>query len=164
MDLDANSFAAMSNFLGKRDWAKDGEKQLGDSVRQLKRGKSTLALCDAELFLDNLQLMPSGSAKQPKEPKLVKLTWKMLDKNIGDAKGANERLQRDCSRLVVKVRHSGDDKLIQKAKATASKLAENISALNECQMWEEVPNIDGNEKECSGKLFWGNCSKDKGSK
>ena len=153
VDLDANSFAAMSNFLGKRDWAKYGEKQLGDSVQQLKRGKSTLALCDGEVSLDNLQLLPSTSSKQPKEPKLVKLTWKMLEKNIGDAKGANERLQRDCSRLVVKVRPSGDEKLIQKAKTTVSKLAENIAALNECQMWEEVPNTDGNEKTAVESFF-----------
>ena len=149
VDLDASSFAAMSNFLGKRDWAKYGQ-ELEDPASEppaLKRGKSTLCLTDAPQASLALAI-PSSQAKQVPlaEPKVLKLTWKMVEKTIGDAKGANERLQRDCSRLVVKVRTAEDDKLINKAKALVALLAENISALNECQMWEQVPGTDGNEK------------------
>ena len=80
---------------------------------------------------------PSNQAVPPSQPKVVKLSWKMLEKTVGDAKGANERLQRDCGRLVIKVRAAADEKLISKAKAMVALLSENISALNECQMWEQ---------------------------
>jgi hypothetical protein len=162
VDLDASSFSAMSSFLGKRDWAKYGT-ELGEIESQqpmLKRGKSQLCLTDAPQVSMGLAIPPSQTQLPPAEPKLVKLTWKQVEKSIGDAKGANERLQRDCGRLVVKVRSTGDEKLITKAKTMVGLLAENISALTECQMWEQVPDTDGNEK-AKVETFFANLAKKK---
>jgi hypothetical protein len=80
------------------------------------------------------------------EPKVVKLAWKVLQSPIGDAKDANERLQRDFNRLVVKVRGARDEKLTEKMKTMVALLTENPSLLNQGLMWEQVPNSDGNEK------------------
>lgn len=84
---------------------------------------------------------------EPKEPKVVKLQWKQLEKTVGDAKDANERLQRECNRLVVKVRESADGRLTDKIRACVTLLSENLGILNECQMWEKIPGCNDNEKK-----------------
>ena len=45
----------------------------------------------------------------------------------------------------MKVR-GGDKKLTDEMKAVVNLLTENLQSLQECQMWEEVPGSDGNEK------------------
>lgn len=97
--------------------------------------------------------LPSSEPKEVKEPKVVKLQWKVLQKTVGDAKDANERLQRDLNRLVVKVREAADEKLTEKIRDHVALLANNLGILNECQMWEEVPNSSGNEKNKVEKFF-----------
>ena len=160
VDLDANSFSAMSSFLGQRDWAKYGQWSDETEAQQpmLKKGKSQLCLTDAPQAYMAMAVPPSQKQLPSAEPKVVKLSWKMVEKTVGDAKGANERLQRDCGRLVVKVRSTGDEKLISKAKAMVSLLAENIAALTECQMWELVPDTGGNEKP-KVEAFFANLAK-----
>lgn len=72
---------------------------------------------------------------------------------MGDAKDANERLQRDCNRLVVKVRGAHDEKLIEKMRTMVALLSENLQVLQECQMWESIPNSNGNEKDKVESFF-----------
>lgn len=152
VDIDVDSFGALSIFLSQRDWAKFGQDAAEGAVQQpaLKRAKSQLCLTDAPASL--------ATPAPPPQPKLVKCTWKQLEKTVMDAKSANERLQRDCSRLVIKVRAAADGKLIDKAKSMVALLSENINALNECQMWEQVPNTDGNEK-LKVEAFFGEVAK-----
>lgn len=100
-----------------------------------------------------LWLRQKQLALPPSEPKVVKLQWKVLEKTVVDAKDANERLQRECNRLVVKVRGASDEKLAEKIRAMVALLATNIGSLNECQMWEEVPASNGNEKSKVESFF-----------
>ena len=138
--------------------------QLGDHICQLNfNGKSfsrssygyivrgeQLCLADAPQVSMALAIRPSQKQLPPAGHKLVKLIWKQVEKSIGDANG----------RLVVKVRSTGDEKLITKAKTMVGLLAENISALTECQMWEQVPDTDGNEK-AKVETFFANLAKKK---
>ena len=64
---------------------------------------------------------------------------------VADAKAANERLQRDASRLVLKVR-GRDGKTVGKIKTAVAMLNDNLLQLQECQMWQEIPESNGNEK------------------
>ena len=83
----------------------------------------------------------------------MKMSWKVLEQTVGDAKDANERLQRDCNRLVVKVRGAQDGKLIEKMKSMVAVLSDNLQTLQECQMWESIPNSNGNEKDKVENFF-----------
>ena len=112
--------------------------------------ESQLCLADAPQVSMALAIRPSQKQLPPAGHKLVKLIWKQVEKSIGDANG----------RLVVKVRSTGDEKLITKAKTMVGLLAENISALTECQMWEQVPDTDGNEK-AKVETFFANLAKKK---
>ena len=149
--LSVDEYAGISNFMSSRLWAKFGQS-CGDEHEPspaLKRGKSTLALESATFQGSSSSGMHSKQLALPApapEPKVVKLAWKVLQSPIGDAKDANERLQRNFNRLVVKVRGAQDDKLTEKMKTMVALLAENPSLLNQCLMWEQVPNSDGNEK------------------
>ena len=69
-----------------------------------------------------------------------------------DAKSANERLQRDCNRLVVKVRGVGGQ-LEEEMQGVVEKLHENLQQLSQCQMWNKVPNSNGNEKTAVATFF-----------
>ena len=161
VSLDTETYASFNSFLSSRNWAKYGQdmdlqdQKPGTLVRQ----KSQLALGDASC----LQVQPakelysaastSAAPVLPKAAKPVpKLTWKSLEKHVLEAKGANERLQRDCSRLVLKVR-GNDTNLENEVKAVMDKLQENLTALSQCQMWNEVPDSNGNEKHAVETFF-----------
>lgn len=153
--LDTDSFAAFSQFLGSRNWAKYGQTMdLEDQKKPaLLRGKSQLCLENG--FTDpppHSSAAPSAAPSSQKVAKPPKLTWKSLEKHVLEAKGANERLQRECSRLVLKVR--GTDPLLENdVKKVMEKLQENLNALGQCQMWTEVPNSNGNEKPAVEEFF-----------
>ena len=82
----------------------------------------------------------------------MKMSWKVLEQTVGDAKDANERSHRNCSRLVVKVRGS-DTQLENDMKNVMDKLQENLNQLSQCQMWNQVPNSNGNEKPLVEDFF-----------
>ena len=121
----------------------------------LLRGKSQLCLENGLTDLPphtSAAAAPSAAPSSQKVAKPPKLTWKSLEKHVLEAKGANERLQRECSRLVVKVR--GTDPLLENdVKKVMEKLQENLNALGQCQMWTEVPNSNGNEKPAVEEFF-----------
>eukprot|EP00435_Cladocopium_sp_Y103_P012619 s1297_g3.t1 len=145
--LDTDQFAAFSSFLSSRDWSKYGQQMdLEDNSQkkmQLQRGKSQLALEYDQSFHKQPSAEPSASASAPS--KVVKLPWKSLEKHVIEAKSANERLQRDCNRLVVKVRGAGGE-LEEEMQGVVEKLQDNLHQLSQCQMWNKVPNSNGNEK------------------
>ena len=155
VSLDVEQFAAFSSFLGNRNWAKYGQEMQLEPAKpmQLQRGKS-------QLCLENALTIPPQAKTQAQEsssaaagaPKVAKLTWKSLEKHVLEAKGANERLMRDCSRLVVKVRGS-DTQLENDMKNVMDKLQENLNQLSQCQMWNLVPNSNGNEKPLVEDFF-----------
>ena len=121
----------------------------------LVRGKSQLCLENGLTSLpprSSAAAAPSAAPSSQKAAKPPKLTWKSLEKHVLEAKGANERLQRDCSRLVVKVR--GTDPLLENdVKKVMEKLQENLNVLGQCQMWTEVPDSNGNEKPAVEEFF-----------
>ena len=153
VSLDIDQFAGMSSFLGGKQWSKYGNASMQDSPEVPKSKRShLLSLEDAP----PVHLKRASSHLAPPEPapanKVVKLNWQSFQHHVCEAKNANERLQRDCSRLVMKVR-GGDQKLTDEMKAVVKLLTENLQSLQECQMWEEVPGSDGNEKEKVEKYF-----------
>ena len=155
--LDTESFAAFNKFLGSRNWAKYGQTMdLEDQKKpSLVRGKSQLCLENGLTSLpphSSAAAAPSAAPSSQKVAKPSKLTWKSLEKHVLEAKGANERLQIDCSRLVVKVR--GTDPLLENdVKKVMEKLQENLNVLGQCQMWTEVPDSNGNEKPAVEEFF-----------
>ena len=164
--LDTESFAAFHQFLGSRNWAKYWQNMdLEDQKKpSLVRGKSQLCLENGFTFLPpyssaaSAAAAPSAAPSTPKAAKPPKLTCKSLEKHVLEAKGANERLQRDCSRLVAKVR--GTDPLLENdVKKVMEKLQENLYVLGQCQMWTEVPDSNGNKKPAAEELFQSVASK-----
>ena len=129
-------------------WQRTEEQQ-----PRLIRGKSTFALEDAVPAFKSSSSKAKQLALQAPEPKVQKLVWKALEKTVGDAKDANERLQRECNRLVVKVRSANDEKLIEEMKKMVAQLSESLLLLNQCQMWEQIPNSDGNEASLVEEFF-----------
>ena len=45
------------------------------------------------------------------------------------------------------MRGAQDGKLIEKMKSMVAVLSDNLQTLQECQMWESIPNSNGNEKD-----------------
>ena len=144
--IDTDQFAGMSSFLGGKKWSQYGQQAMQDSPPQPRVKRSQ------QLTLEDVQpTHPRRTSSQLALPgpattnKVVKVDWVTFQQIVSEAKAANERLQRDCSRLVMKVR-GGDQKLTDDMKAVVNLLTENLQSLQECQMWEEVPGSDGNEK------------------
>ena len=155
VSLDTDQFADFSSFLSSRDWSKYGQHMdLEDNNQknmELHRGKGQLALeYEPSYHKQPSAAEPSASVSAP--PKVVKLPWEKLEKHVIDAKSANERLQRDCNRLVVKVRGVGGQ-LEEEMQGVVEKLHENLQQLSQCQMWNKVPNSNGNEKTAVATFF-----------
>ena len=142
--LDVDTFGNFGDWMSNRDWSKFGnaiefpEGHAPEPV--LKRQKSQLAI----QYEAHSSLTSSSHAT---EPKTQKVPWKSFEHQVGQAKGANERLQRDASRWVMKVRGGQDSELQEKIKAVLTLLTDNLASLSECQMWQEVPDSNGNEKD-----------------
>ena len=153
-ELDVDQFSGMASFMSSRSWAQFGQSCGDQEGPALKRGKSSLALPDVTFPTAASSVKANKQLALPApEPKVVKLSWKVLEKTVGDAKDANERLQRDSNRLVVKVRGAQDEKLIEKMRNMVAALSENLQTLQECQMWESIPNSNGNEKDKVESFF-----------
>lgn len=81
----------------------------------------------------------------------TKLTWKSVQSTVADAKAASERLLRDASRYVQKIREANDTGLVSKMSDIMDALQGNIKMLTDCQMWE---NITGTEMEKNKVEEW----------
>lgn len=92
---------------------------------------------------------PAVEVVKPKPP--PKLTWKSVQSTVADAKSANERLLRDASRYVQKIREANDTGLVSKMSDIMDALQGNIKMLTDCQMWE---NISGTEMLKSNVEEW----------
>jgi molecular chaperone GrpE (heat shock protein) len=97
----------------------------------------------------------AGTVEVMKPKPAAKLTWKSVQSTVADAKAASERLLRDASRYVQKIREANDTGLVSKMSDIMDALQGNIKMLTDCQMWE---NITGTEmvknkvEEWMGKL------------
>ena len=149
--LKVDEFSEMNKWLGTRDWSKFGNSML-PAAEQDQVGNTSKA---QQLCLQDVQppgtFNPGGPSSSAR-PRTVKLPWEKVLPTVSEAKGANERLQRDCSRMVSKVR-GGDPELVTKIKETMAQLTENLGRLSDCQMWEEVPGSEGNEKSKVESFF-----------
>ncbi len=137
--VDVDQFAAMNQWLGNRGWNKFGQQELEAPQGSSATKPGQLALAD---------VAGHGQAQRSRvapEATVAKLPWSRLEGLVGDAKAANERLQRDASRLVLKVRGQ-DGETVDKIKTAVAILNDSLSQLQECQMWQEVPGSNGNEK------------------
>ena len=136
--LSVDDYHDMGRFMKERPWSKYGE-QTSDMIENASASASGARKGPAML-----EDVPSST------PQLVvtknkaegKVLWKHVENTVNEAKGANERLQRDCGRYVQKVREGGDPALVEKVKGIMDTLAGNLKILSECQMWQEVPNTD----------------------
>lgn len=110
-----------------------------------------------------LALEDSPSAAQAKAAKVEvmktkaasKLTWKSVQSTVADAKSASERLVRDASRYVHKIREAQDNGLVAKMSDIMDALQGNIKMLSDCQMWENISGTDmlkDKVEEWMGKL------------
>lgn len=84
-----------------------------------------------------------------------KLTWKSVQSTVADAKSASERLVRDASRYVQKIREAQDSGLVAKMSDIMDALQGNIKMLSDCQMWENIMGTDmlkDKVEEWMGKL------------
>lgn len=142
--LKVDEFSEMSKWLGTRGWSKFGNSML-PAAEEDKAEKTTKA---RQLCLQDVQppgsFNPGGPSSSARPSKTMKLPWEKVLPTVSEPKAANERLQRDCSRMVMKVR-GGDPELVTKIKVTMAQLTDNVGKLGECQMREEVPGIDVKE-------------------
>ena len=137
--VDVDQFAAMNQWLGNRGWNKFGQQEL-----EAPQGSSATKPGQQA----SVDVAGDGQAQRSRvtpEATPTKLPWSRLQSLVGDAKAANERLQRDASRLVLKVRGQ-DGETIDKIKTAVAILNDTLSQLQECQMWQEIPGSNGNEK------------------
>lgn len=77
-----------------------------------------------------------------KQKSEAKCSWKSVQSTVSDAKGASERLLRDASRYVQRIRESNDTSLVAKMSDIMDSLHSNIKMLNDCQMWESIIGTD----------------------
>ena len=85
----------------------------------------------------------------------AKLSWKSMQATVADAKSASERLLRDASRYVQKIREAKDNGLVSKVTDIMDALQSNIKMLTDCQMWECITGTDmvkSHVEEWMGKL------------
>lgn len=138
--LDVDQFASMNQWLGSRGWSKFGGQELEDTQSTAMPPRT------GQLALENVvDDSRSSGSRISTEAAPTKLAWSRLESLVADAKAANERLQRDASRLVLKVRGQ-DGETVGKIKTAVAMLNDNLSQLQECQMWQEIPESNGNEK------------------
>ena len=149
--LKVDEFSEMSKWLGTREWSKFGNSML-TAAEEEKDGLRT----KGQLCLQDVQtpgsFNPGGLSSSARPTKTVKLPWDKVLPTVSEAQAANDRLHRDCSRMVMKVR-GGDPDLVTKIKETMAELTSNMGKLGDCQMWEEVPGSEGNEKSKVESFF-----------
>lgn len=136
--LSVDEFHDMGSFMKERAWSKYGE-QTADMIENTSASAS-----GSRRGPEMVQDVPSTPTQivLAKDKTGSKVLWKHVENTVNEAKGANERLQRDCARYVQKVRNCGDSALVDKVKGITETLGANLKILSECQMWQEVPNTD----------------------
>ena len=67
-----------------------------------------------------------------------KLTWASVEEDIKEAKGAQERLQRECQRLAAKVSDKKDDKINETLKVVMQQLSQRECQLAQCIIFQSV--------------------------
>lgn len=136
--LSVDEFHDMGSFMKERAWSKYGE-QTADMIENTSASAS-----GSRRGPEMVQDVPSTPTQivLAKDKTGSKVLWKHVENTVNEAKGANERLQRDCARYVQKVRNCGDSALVDKVKGIMETLGANLKILSECQMWQEVPNTD----------------------
>eukprot|EP00435_Cladocopium_sp_Y103_P026627 s808_g6.t1 len=128
-DLKKDEYSQMSHFMSSRPWAQSGTGGSSSSMPQAGIASSKAppkAICDAP----------------------VKVTWASVEEDIKEARGAQERLQRDCQRLAAKVFDKKDQDMNDTLKKILTQLSKTESMLGQCLI---VQTVEGTNME-KGKV------------
>lgn len=140
-DLTNKQYEAVSSFLGNRPWAQFGqaEQPLGFQREDLPAiassanpPKTLKAICDTPVYIP----------------------FSKVENNLKEAKGAQERLNRDCQKLAVKVSQHKDSELITELKDVMAKLSSNEQTIQSALLFQEIP--DTNMQKEKVEEFWKN--------
>ena len=118
-DLSKDEYSQMNEFMASRPWSQFGIGGSPSSTQAVvTRSSSSLpkAICDAPL----------------------KLSWSSVEHDIKEAKGAQERLGRDCQRLAAKIFDKKDEGINQTLKDILSGLSQRESMLGQCIIFQSV--------------------------
>ena len=132
--LSVDEFADMQGHFMKRPWSQYGEA-LADEAEPLPQASGPSSGSGVSRQ-SNLRMLEDRPTVQ--KPEVI--LWKKVEAVVNDAKGANERLMRDTSRYVNKIRGMADGQdLVDQVKEVMQKLTENLQKLSDCQCWQEIP-------------------------
>ena len=132
--LSVDEYTDMQGHFMKRPWSQYGEAVADDvEAPALASGASSASGVAKQ---SSLKMLEDRAAVNKAEV----IPWKKIESVVNDAKAANERLLRDTSRYVNKIRGSQDCKdLVDQVKDVMNKLTENLQKLQDCQCWQEIP-------------------------
>lgn len=132
--LSVDEFADMQGHFMKRPWSQYGAAVADEAEAPPQAsGPSSGSGVSRQ---SNLRMLEDRPTVQ--KPEVI--PWKKVEAVVNDAKGANERLMRDTSRYVNKIRGIADAQdLVDQVKEVMQKLTENLQKLSDCQCWQEIP-------------------------
>lgn len=143
VSLEANEFDALGTFVESRPFAKFGQHSR-DAALAVVGGafnpSSSSQPGEAPQFP-----MPGGHMPAPKALKAIQdaprqqvmYKWTAVEKQVADAKSAQERLLRDSGRYASKLKATKDEHFPNMLKECVALLNANTNKLMDCQMWQE---------------------------
>ena len=123
----------MNQFMSTRPWPQFGKGSSAEEQAGVTSSSSTLpkAICDVSP---------------------AKVSWSSVEKDIKEAKGAQERLGRDCQRLAAKVFEKKDHAINESLKTILTQLSQRECMLGQCIILQTVEGT-GMEKTKVEKIF-----------
>eukprot|EP00435_Cladocopium_sp_Y103_P057409 s3256_g19.t1 len=118
-NLNKDEYSQMSQFMSTRPWAQFGSGGSSSSVPQAG--------------ITSSKAPPKAILDAP-----VKVTWASVEEDIKEARGAQERLQRDCQRLAAKVFDKKDQDMNETLKKILTQLSKTESMLGQCLIFQTV--------------------------
>ena len=118
-ELTLDEYSQMNQFMSSRPWSQFGKALAPPNAAPGVTASSSAmqkAICDAP----------------------QKLTWASVEEDIKEAKGAQERLQRECQRLAAKVSDKKDDKINETLKVVMQQLSQRECQLAQCIIFQSV--------------------------
>ena len=121
-DMAVEDFKEMNRWMGSRPWSSFG--QVADSSASASVGgdrpSKIRAICD-------------------KEPEQPKVPFGQVENSLQQAKGAQERLYRQCQQMAMKIQSNNDTELEADLKEVMNTLVNNEKELQEVLLWRKIP-------------------------
>ena len=122
-DLKVEEFKEMQSWMGSRPWSSFGEVAESTASASAVGGERPSRI---KAIMD----------KQPEQPKVP---FGQVEDSLQQAKGAQERLYRQCQQMAMKIQSNNDTELEADLKEVMNTLVNNEKELQEVLLWRKIP-------------------------